>query len=441
MYVLDTRTVLFSYLVSNVICALIMLFLWLQNRRRFPETGFWLADYGMQLTAILLLAFRGTIAEQFSVLLGTPLAIGGTILLYIGLKRFFKATGTEWYLGLFFAMFVAFHEYFAFLHPSMQMRNIAFSTALALICLRSGWLLLNQTRREKRASTLLVGVVFLLFTVFSLARILMDLLVVPAQDLFKANIMDTSIFLIYQMLFISLTFTLLLVVNRRLLNELETDIAKRIRTEEALRKSEEKFAIAFKNIPDALTITSLQDGKIMDVNNSFFQLSGYTPEEITGKTTIDLNLWETIGAREKFVAELEKKGRVLYREAQFRRKTGELFTGLISSEVISIRNTQCVLTVIQDISTRKQAELEREQIIRQLQDALDQVKTLRGFIPICANCKKIRDDKGYWNEVEKYVTEHSDAQFSHGMCPDCLQKLYPDFVTIKNEKSSEKSAQ
>jgi len=76
-----------------------------------------------------------------------------------------------------------------------------------------------------------------------------------------------------------------------------------------------------------------------------------------------------------------------------------------------------------------------------LQDALDQVKTLRGFIPICANCKKIRDDKGYWNEVEKYVTEHSDAQFSHGMCPDCLQKLYPDFVTIKNEKSSEKSAQ
>lgn len=62
-----------------------------------------------------------------------------------------------------------------------------------------------------------------------------------------------------------------------------------------------------------------------------------------------------------------------------------------------------------------------------LVDALMEVKTLSGLLPICASCKKIRDDRGYWNQIEKYVQEHSDATFSHGICPDCAKKLYPEF--------------
>lgn len=65
---------------------------------------------------------------------------------------------------------------------------------------------------------------------------------------------------------------------------------------------------------------------------------------------------------------------------------------------------------------------------RELQQALDHIKTLRGIVPICANCKMIRDDKGYWNQVEVYVREHTEAEFSHGICPACLVKLYPECV-------------
>lgn len=64
--------------------------------------------------------------------------------------------------------------------------------------------------------------------------------------------------------------------------------------------------------------------------------------------------------------------------------------------------------------------------IEELGQALEEIKTLRGILPICANCKKIRDDQGYWQQVEVYVHEHTDAQFSHGLCPDCIRKLYPD---------------
>lgn len=82
--------------------------------------------------------------------------------------------------------------------------------------------------------------------------------------------------------------------------------------------------------------------------------------------------------------------------------------------------------VILDITQRKKAEEERNQLVAELQHALAKVKTLSGFLPICASCKDIRDDKGYWNQIESYISSHSEAEFSHGICPDCAKKLYPE---------------
>ncbi|RJP85204.1 MAG: hypothetical protein C4518_16390 [Desulfobacteraceae bacterium] len=80
----------------------------------------------------------------------------------------------------------------------------------------------------------------------------------------------------------------------------------------------------------------------------------------------------------------------------------------------------------QDIERRKKTEKEKEFLIEELQKALNEVKTLNGLIPICAQCKKVRDDKGYWNQIESYIQERSDADFSHSICPDCSKHLYPD---------------
>ena len=84
-----------------------------------------------------------------------------------------------------------------------------------------------------------------------------------------------------------------------------------------------------------------------------------------------------------------------------------------------------MVTNERDITARKQAEKEKVAIIKQLQQALAEVKTLRGIIPICMFCKQIRDDKGYWEQVEVYVHKHSEADFSHGICPNCLRERYP----------------
>lgn len=79
-----------------------------------------------------------------------------------------------------------------------------------------------------------------------------------------------------------------------------------------------------------------------------------------------------------------------------------------------------------DIAERRRAEKEKEKLIRQLRHALAEVTTLSGLLPICSSCKKIRDDEGYWNQIEMYLQKHSGAQFSHGICPDCAQRLYPE---------------
>ena len=96
-------------------------------------------------------------------------------------------------------------------------------------------------------------------------------------------------------------------------------------------------------------------------------------------------------------------------------------------QIIGIRS------IIQDITDRKQAEEEREKLIRELQTALLKVRTLSGLVPICASCKKIRDDKGYWNQIEGYISEHSAAEFSHGICPECAKRLYPELYGDEDE--------
>jgi hypothetical protein len=78
-----------------------------------------------------------------------------------------------------------------------------------------------------------------------------------------------------------------------------------------------------------------------------------------------------------------------------------------------------------EIAERTWAQEQQEHLIGELRVALANIKTLRGLLPICASCKKIRDDRGYWNQIETYIHKHSEAQFSHGLCPDCIQQLYP----------------
>jgi hypothetical protein len=111
--------------------------------------------------------------------------------------------------------------------------------------------------------------------------------------------------------------------------------------------------------------------------------------------------------------------------------------GLVISFVLKIKNIEEEKKQLSsDINSIKKIEEEKEILISELKQALEEVSKLSGLLPICSSCKNIRDDKGYWNQIESYIKDHSDAEFSHSICPDCSQKLYGNFV--KNKQDTDK---
>jgi uncharacterized membrane protein (DUF485 family) len=87
--------------------------------------------------------------------------------------------------------------------------------------------------------------------------------------------------------------------------------------------------------------------------------------------------------------------------------------------------------ILDEMKAREQAEGERERLIAELQKAIAEIKTLSGMLPICASCKKIRDDKGYWSRIETYISNHTDAVFTHGTCPECAEKAVKEIEEFK----------
>ncbi|HSR11148.1 MAG TPA: hypothetical protein VLS90_06855 [Thermodesulfobacteriota bacterium] len=102
---------------------------------------------------------------------------------------------------------------------------------------------------------------------------------------------------------------------------------------------------------------------------------------------------------------------------------------LIISWVIAVKEKRRLIE-------RKRAEEERERLIAELQDAMARVKTLSGLLPICSSCKKIRDDRGYWNQLEAYLLDHSEAKFTHSFCPECMKNLYG--VVVEEDAGTKK---
>ncbi len=135
-----------------------------------------------------------------------------------------------------------------------------------------------------------------------------------------------------------------------------SDITERKLAEEAIRISEEKFSKAFKNSPDIIVLSSLEDGRIVESNERMYQLSGYSKDEVIGRTIFELNIWHNINDRNTYLGILLQNGRIENFETQFNLKSGELVTGLVSGEIIDFQNKKYVLNVIRDITDIKLAQ-------------------------------------------------------------------------------------
>lgn len=173
-------------------------------------------------------------------------------------------------------------------------------------------------------------------------------------------------------------------------------------------------------------------GRVVIINPKGAAILGHAIEDIKGKNWFEFFLPERSrdGARKIFARLLagEREPLMYYEHLVLTKNSEERMVAFSSAAITDAKGTVTgILFSGEDITARKKTEQEREDLIRELQAALEKVKLLSGFLPICSSCKKIRDDSGYWNQIETYIHEHSEAEFSHGICPDCARKIYGDY--------------
>ncbi len=209
-----------------------------------------------------------------------------------------------------------------------------------------------------------------------------------------------------------------------LADEIAQDITKREQAEETLKESKEKFSRAFHSNPHPMSIVTLEEGRYLDVNDSYVQTFGFSFEELLGRTTVEMGILKNNRARRKILQSLKERQAVRNLELELCTRSGRKVEALLSGDKMEIGGQACLLSVLTDITERKQAEEKRTQLIQELQETLKEVRTLSGLLPICAWCKKLRDEEGYWKSVEAYISEHTKAEFTHGMCPECQSKFF-----------------
>lgn len=209
------------------------------------------------------------------------------------------------------------------------------------------------------------------------------------------------------------------------------DITDRNKAEQAILESEEKFRSISASAKDAIIMMDVE-GNISYWNKAAEKIFGYTQDEVMGK---EMHMFLS---PERF-HDAHKKRHDRFRETgegaavgktlelAAVRKDGTEFPIELSVSSVKIKGQWNAIGILRDISERKRMEQERERLIEKLKEALSEVKTLSGMLPICSSCKKIRNDKGYWEQVDVYIHDHSEAEFSHGMCPECAKTLYPQY--------------
>jgi PAS domain S-box-containing protein len=482
----DMKTVMIMYAIINAVCAVFIAIVQHLNRRRFAGISFWLADMVLQSIGSILIILRGVVPGFISMTVSNVMIITGIFIIYIGLERFTGKKSFQIHNYILLVIFIVIQVYFTYVRSDLTARDFNISAITLILTFQCAWLMIRRVPKDMRQTTGITGLVFAGYAFISLIRIIL-LIVFPlkSSDFFKAGAPDTIIIILYTMLAAGLAFSLILMVNGRLVGDIRIyaqqrdndalklkervreihnyldiaevmilvinnegkitlinrkgseilgckenktigknwfdefiperlreevksvfnrmmagkaksleyfenyvitckgeerliawhnvlikdsegritgtlssgeDITEYKKAEKAQRESAEKFSKAFQTSPYAITITSIKDGKLIEVNDAFTTITGYTCEESVSSSSINLSLWADRENREWVVSALKEGVEVKDKEFQFRKKNGETIIGLFSAQIIHINNEPFILSSISDITERKRME-------------------------------------------------------------------------------------
>lgn len=375
---INIRTFAFIIGLTHLIQFIVISYQYKINKN-YNGIGMWLIWSLIEVLGFLVIVVRGYIdTNPFLIILQNSLIISGTIFVYAGIMLFFGKKVNWKVVSAIFAVYVLLLFYYTFISNNLIIRTILLNLTLAVIAFFTAYNLnKNKLNSVKSSANFLTTVLIVHGTVF--AYLTIDISFVnKGHEMFSSNFFNILQYTDAFIVGLLWTFGFIIMINQRLNAE--------------SKEEKDELEIIFNSNPDSVLITRLSDGYFEKINPGFTRISGYTPEDIKGKTTKDINLWCNFDERDLMVKELKDKGMVENMIADFRCKDGRIITCMISARIILSKKEPYLLSVTRDISERRQAEI----ILQESEDRLARAeKTARiGNWKLDLNTKEITSSAG-----------------------------------------------
>jgi len=337
---IDMKTIIYSHFLSTVVCAFVIGFLYLQNKNRYKGLGLWFWNNIFQIVFLFLVIVRNQVSPWISIVLSNAFMMGGSLILLLGLQFYVEKKPYKRLSFIILVLFISIHAFFSFVEDNLKLRNINSSIFLLLVCAQAAWLLLKKTEKSKRFYSVPVGMVFLAYCLVSLIRFWEQIYFPHSNHFHNAGSIDTFMVLLYQMLFIALTFALFLSVNRRLIHDIQ--------------QSNLLYHGMFRDHSTIALLIDPESGKILESNKAAQDFYGYTKIELESMSIYQINLLP-----EKEMKQHLKNAK--QRLANFFVFTHKLKNGQnreveVHSSPIQIKGEALLYSIIHDISERNLAE-------------------------------------------------------------------------------------
>ncbi|MFA6581937.1 MAG: ATP-binding protein [Paludibacter sp.] len=369
MMELDLRTLYLSFTIFLLISLFILIIIWFQTRKRLQGVGFLILCLLSIFIGDGLIFLRGQIPDFISIVVSNSMIVVGGALSYIGVERFNHKRSSNLKFILVFCIFIIIQYFFYAIQPDLTSREINVSAALGIITGFNVWLSIIKLKRSHDQILKAYGIANILFTITSIYRIF-HLILYPEihSDFFKPGTLELTSILVLYGLCLLLLFFLILMINKRLVD--------------VVQSQEDKFYKAFHYAPFSMCITRISDGKIMEVNEYFENCQGRTMDDIEGQSTISLGIWLSESDRTSFIQSL-KNGQTKNLQYHFRRKNGDTFLGELSAQTFIYNDEECLISVIIDITEKTKANKllkDSQQLLKkfaaQLQSAVEEEKVM-----------------------------------------------------------------
>lgn len=350
---IQMRSIFIGSVVVSIVCTILLLLLWGQGGKRYPGISAWIFFFLLGAVGILMIASRGYVPSFFSIVIGNELLLIGMFTGLLGIEKFVGKRCSHRFEFFLLGLFPVTMAFFTFVMPDISIRSMLFYSSMGYFSI----LILKVTslniQKISVHSSSIIGFVFIGYTVGCFFRLIQLIFFPDGSDPFGLPVGGFNVFsiLMYQGLTMILPYGLTLMVNRRLISE--------VRVEEA------KFSTIFRMSPFAILLTRVKDGEVIDANRGFLEMTGYARDELIGKKTTDIGLWNNSQNRVDSINRMGKTGENARTEYYLGTKSGDTFLADVSMELIPIDGEDVILSNIADITDRRKMEVKMVEMAMQ----------------------------------------------------------------------------